>query len=490
MNISSAVTGVRPEAYGALGDGVTDDTTAFVNAIAAANKLQPLVLMPGRTYIVSNLTFQGSASGPAEEVAQWGIIGNGATIKGKAAATGTMLLFGAATDTAVGYRNLIVRDLRVVGHATYTNGIQFGNVNAGNAVIVLGEVRNVVVRDCTGASAIGILIRSAVQLDLQDVYGANCTTGLQVGTTAGAGIVTTLSLRHCKFRLCTTGAAFFTGTGIRFWNNVYESNTSTGLRLRYLSTAPTPIGDIVAIGDWFEANTTYGLLCDSDGTGAGGVTPGRWINAAFNGGTSGALRVEDGDRLIFDSCHFVGAGAINLPSVNLRVFIINRFGSGTTTGAGVATSLTELTTGFLSGGSNTRGLRLVGPVVLTNGENIRSYKADGTTETSLVLVTANDLAKFGVAGTTIADNGTLTIGAVGGLNGLLVVFDRNVGTRHALYLLHGNNATATEVSDPSGLFTPTLGNAGTINIGASAGNYVVENKSGGSIGIQVALVGN
>ena len=73
--------------------------------------------------------------------------------------------------------------------------------------------------------------------------------------------------------------------------------------------------------------------------------------------------------------------------------------------------------------------------------------------------------------------------------GLFVVTSRNNTT--ALYSLNGPAGSTTEISDASGLYSPTAGNAGTLNIYWSAGNsrYEIQNKIGSEQTIQFLRAG-
>jgi hypothetical protein len=73
--------------------------------------------------------------------------------------------------------------------------------------------------------------------------------------------------------------------------------------------------------------------------------------------------------------------------------------------------------------------------------------------------------------------------------GLFVVTSRNNTT--ALYSLNGGAGTTTEISDASGLYSPTAGNAGTLNIYWSGGNsrYEIQNKIGSEQTIQFLRAG-
>lgn len=89
---------------------------------------------------------------------------------------------------------------------------------------------------------------------------------------------------------------------------------------------------------------------------------------------------------------------------------------------------------------------------------------------------------------------TLDVDAVMGVGsqtttGLFVITSRNNST--ALYTLNGTNGNTTEIADPSGLYSITAGNAGTINIYWSAANsrYEVQNKIASPQTIQFLRIG-
>jgi hypothetical protein len=88
----------------------------------------------------------------------------------------------------------------------------------------------------------------------------------------------------------------------------------------------------------------------------------------------------------------------------------------------------------------------------------------------------------------LAIDAVLGIGA-STTTGLLVITSRNNST--ALYTLNGTAGTTTEISDTSGLYSPTAGNAGTLNIYWSAGNsrYEIQNKIGSEQSIQFLRIG-
>ena len=88
----------------------------------------------------------------------------------------------------------------------------------------------------------------------------------------------------------------------------------------------------------------------------------------------------------------------------------------------------------------------------------------------------------------LAIDAVLGIGSIT-TTGLFVVTSRNNTT--ALYSLNGGAGTTTEISDASGLYSPTAGNAGTLNIYWSSGNsrFEIQNKIGSEQTIQFLRAG-
>ena len=88
----------------------------------------------------------------------------------------------------------------------------------------------------------------------------------------------------------------------------------------------------------------------------------------------------------------------------------------------------------------------------------------------------------------MAIDAVLGIGSLS-TTGLFVVTSRNNST--ALYSLNGPAVTTTEISDTSGLYSPTAGNVGTLNIYWSAGNsrFEIQNKIGSEQTIQFLRAG-
>ena len=124
---------VLPEAFGAVGDGVADDTAEFQAMIATLSPGDTVLLQHGKTYLVSSsLTFTGVR-----------IDGAGATIKGDIATVGVIQLAGAGSTV----EGLTVQNTRSSGCI---------------AIEVAQNATDRTIRDCTlaGTNAQGIAINS------------------------------------------------------------------------------------------------------------------------------------------------------------------------------------------------------------------------------------------------------------------------------------------------------------------------------------------
>jgi hypothetical protein len=126
---------------------------------------------------------------------------------------------------------------------------------------------------------------------------------------------------------------------------------------------------------------------------------------------------------------------------------------------------------------------------ITGGLNLGSASgaAAGEIKTSARIYPRNQgLAVSTNINGSLANNGVMALSATATFSGFALVW---AGSQAAIYGIHGTTNTVQELADASGGFSPTAGNAGTINIYWSAANsrFELENKRGGAIAVRVWL---
>ena len=111
-----------------------------------------------------------------------------------------------------------------------------------------------------------------------------------------------------------------------------------------------------------------------------------------------------------------------------------------------------------------------------------------TTSTNVGRQYESEMAQGGYQ-VTVANNGVINLGS-NVMSGVLTVVDNEYLC--AQYSIRGTNISTIEMSDPSGVFTPTAGSAGYTNIYWSAANsrYELQNLRGASRNYKIMLQGS
>jgi Ca2+-binding RTX toxin-like protein len=167
-------------AFGAVGDGVTDDTAAFQAAIDACNAAaqtagdQRRVEVPGGDYLVGPLTVP-------EGLVMWG---DGSTTSRLIARDpGEAMLSVVAADTNSGTIN--IRDLSFNGRGLGGTGIVLQGTSAD------ARVNDVRIEDCLFYDlGTGVSIRLAANVWLDSLHAAACTTGFRIDTSSDVHVTT------------------------------------------------------------------------------------------------------------------------------------------------------------------------------------------------------------------------------------------------------------------------------------------------------------
>lgn len=165
--VGGTIINVRERAYGAIGDGVEDDTAAIQAAITAAGEGDCVFFPPG-TYLCDNLEISGKS--------QLVIRGNQATIQWNATGTEAGLeLIGTCTD-------VLIQGLRIVGSgdaADLHRGVYSGSGQTLTRIIV----DNCVIEDVP----VGISFNSDLGGSIRGCVASNNRLSNIVGTSSGQG---------------------------------------------------------------------------------------------------------------------------------------------------------------------------------------------------------------------------------------------------------------------------------------------------------------
>ena len=230
-------------AFGAVGDGVTNDTTAVQAAITAAHALTNggAVYFPSGIYLCDSLTCYRSVS----------MVGDGMNVSEiRAHSAVTLLDFG--TWTSATEHSGVLRDFRLNGNSsTGTIGL---NVNG----CIFWHMENVSVDhfSSTGAKLYGVLIG-----ECRNVLFDSCPLGVdadQYSGVLGTYAPNEMTLIDCRMSNCTTyGVRWANGNGLHLIDCDIESNGTNGNGatggVHYAPVANSVLG-LHAEGCWFEAN--------------------------------------------------------------------------------------------------------------------------------------------------------------------------------------------------------------------------------------------
>lgn len=372
---------VSVKAYGAKGDGVTDDTSAIQSAINAVQTSGGRVFFPPGTYIVS---------------ATLNITGNGTTLRGASRTGATIKTTGMAGAVVLQFGNGITQlqdcgvfDLSITSPAAKTGGAAIDMNNCFRTLVqrvntylqyVGIRVHNSFITSITDCD-IRVTGLDGIQFDNDlgkgnDCYIANVTA--DNGTTAtGAGINWTggeaLVVSNSDFLRFTEGIQVAPTTGRQarfgFFTNVM-ADTCSDSTWRFTNAAG---GDVVAMtltNCWAGTATNYGIMADGGGT------------ARFDG-----LRIDSSKVLNNGLAGVRIVGAAKRVSLTNSEIIAN---SQTTVNARSGVEVTAGVTDFLISGNH-----------ITNAMGLNANQGNGIAfdagATDWFVITGNDLRGNGLA---------------------------------------------------------------------------------------------
>lgn len=285
---------VRPEHYGAVGDGVHDDTTAVANAIAAAGIGGRVWFDENKTYLISSTL---DITSNFVELFSAGMLDRGAKLQMAAGIDAPMI-----RSTGTGYK-FKVNGLNIIGCSTVGTSL---NNQAGIYIDTVNniDIRNCVINNCHD----GIVINGVCYyLDVENVLFQNTIRAWIYGTCA---VANGIDMRISKCRGTTTQSAtygmFFDGIASLVMSDCVFSPSHTTLGGLYINSTAS-LSSVMLI-----SNTVFELGYPSvpgvylKGSGARAITLFKFTNCYFYGDPS--VQMDYVGKCVFSNCFFTGHG--------------------------------------------------------------------------------------------------------------------------------------------------------------------------------------
>jgi hypothetical protein len=257
---SMFVTGVFPEKYGAVGDGVTDDTTALASALAAGTVV---LLDPAKTYLASVVSIPAGVTLRSKN-------GGKATLKAKAGITAAFVRVEGSNS---GLINVIVDGNVANQTSTAAVGVW---VNYAAGTVSGMTVRNNEIKNLFGDGMRVLGAHSDVTIEGNYIHDGN-GQGITVQVTAPA-VVNRLVIRGNRVRQVALTSA---GCGIQ----VLSSPT---VQFTNLTVHDNNVSDLGATGIPIEINWAQKFSITNNivtGVGTRGISMGNLFDGVVSGNT-------------------------------------------------------------------------------------------------------------------------------------------------------------------------------------------------------------
>lgn len=251
-DVAGRVFSVR--AYGAVGDGVANDTSPIQSAITAAVSAGAEVYFPPGTYKIDSPLTLGAASrirgaGPNQSVIT------------------THSLWSAGLDYLFTYSGSPANDYQQISIQGLALGLSNDAAFAGGVSVVMAAVGRLRLLDLVAlnGSTHQLHLSGPIQARLQDCY-ASGTTGLYARISPGTDVAAGLVVQNCSFSSCPTFAIDYAGAsnpgtcviqGCFFDGCGTAANAATGTLYLLADSGATSRGAVISILDCY--------LVDCDG---------------------------------------------------------------------------------------------------------------------------------------------------------------------------------------------------------------------------------
>ena len=256
-----AYSGRNVKDYGAVGDGITDDTAAIQRAIAAVNDDYPILYFPSGTFLVSeNIALHSNMV----------VLGNGVNSVVKKAATDsdTYWIF-----SVFNLENVTIKNLTIIGDRETHTGAS-GEWGFGIAIYASDKVtvKNCIIKDCWGDGIyVGSPSETEAGLDpssnvlIEDCYISYCRRqGISV-TCADGIIIRGCELYHIQGTAPQSGIDFECVRGFEYYKDALVEDCTfgectTGVQVMCYGTA----AEVIVRNCYFKTNN--GLFIEGKST--------------------------------------------------------------------------------------------------------------------------------------------------------------------------------------------------------------------------------
>lgn len=410
--LDGATAGINVQtAYGAKGDGTTNDTTAISNAVAAAKAAKRGLYFPQGTYnITGDVTIDWDDAGVWSDAtgAVLNFTGGGLVIDGTAS--------GYRSRTAVA--NLQIKRAGTAGPALYVKGAGAGTGTTRT------YIQNVRVESSTGD---GLKLTSSYNVDFHSCYFRNCAQGLNINVDDATSSVGGYAVRFYggEVQQCTKAGTITSGTVVNFYGTAIEGNQQ-GLEVAGLTRL------LNFFGCYFESNgttgtasTTYDLAIGTGASnGTGPVIHGCW----FSDGSIGKTK-----SILLNRCNGVEIAH-------------NYFANY---GANNPISVVESASGSVSGAQWNNQTNGTGAILNLNG-SVTFNRAGPMAKTieSNQTITAGSIASGGTASVSVTVSGAASgdrvhVNSNGGITSGFAIADAYVSAADTVTVRIGNHSGAT-----------------------------------------------
>lgn len=318
-SIKNLFANVKDPAYGALGDGATDDTTAIQNAINALSSTGGIVFLPPGVYVISSpLTLAN------QNVQLWGC-GICTIIQPKTSFSGSQIILCSGNFTGV-------RDMQIAFNAgPYSSNPAADAIKVSGAVGVVLQNLFIQLINGWGINSVASVSNACSNLILNNIHIYSSAQGIHTQSTSGAGWFGVQHFINCNVDNGQNGDCyFFEDIADVLCSNILGSNTAgSGVSVRIKGRSSAIFLENVDLGPYPGPSTGSVVVIES-GTngvpnqcairggiiegGTAGVTISNGTNIElsglqiFNNGTYG-INVTGGDALIIANCNFNANGS-------------------------------------------------------------------------------------------------------------------------------------------------------------------------------------